>query len=57
MTDTKQLEMRMHKLDQKIERLASDFENIRSDVKELKQELGKTSAVLKNLCERLMVQG
>ena len=57
MTDTKQLEMRMHKLDQKITRLASDFENIRSDVKELKQELGKTSAVLKNLCERLMVQG
>ena len=50
MTGINQLEMKLHEHADRIGKL-------NHQVKELKEQLEKTQAVLKNLCDRLMVQG
>lgn len=50
MTGINQLEMKFHEHADRIGKL-------NYEVKELKEQLEKTQAILKNLCDRLMVQG
>ena len=50
MSDTRQLEMKLHEQ-------ADQIGYLRHEVARLKQQLEKSDAILKNLCERLHVQG
>lgn len=50
MTGTSQLEMKLHEQ-------ADQIGYLRHEVAKLKEQLEKNDAILKNLCERLMVQG
>jgi uncharacterized coiled-coil protein SlyX len=50
MSDTRQLEMKLHEQ-------ADQIGYLRHEVAKLKQQLEKSDAILKNLCERLYVQG
>ena len=50
MTGINQLEMKFHEHADRIGKL-------NHEVKELKEQLERTQSILKNLCERLMVQG
>ena len=50
MTGINQLEMKLH---EQADRIAQ----LKYEVTQLNEQLEKTQAILKNLCERLMVQG
>jgi uncharacterized coiled-coil protein SlyX len=50
MSGTNQLEMKLHEQ-------ADQIGYLRHEVAKLKEQLEKNDAILKNLCERLMVQG
>jgi uncharacterized coiled-coil protein SlyX len=50
MTGTNQLEMKLHEQ-------ADQIGYLRHEVAKLKEQLEKNDAILKNLCERLYVQG
>lgn len=50
MTGTKNIEMKLHEQ-------ADQIAHLRHEMAVVKQELEKNQAILKNLCDRLMVQG
>ena len=49
MGDTKQVEMRMRKLDEKINRLAHDFEIVNEEIETSKKEIDRLYTILREL--------
>lgn len=57
MSDTRQIEMRLHEIKSKLSSLDAELQRLDKKITQHSDDLKTVSGTLNNLCNRLMVQG